>query len=65
MLAINSNGCKPGCLGKSLGATASLNISKRFAFFNPAYPSVNRFCMGFGENRNGLFVNARHAQRDN
>jgi hypothetical protein len=62
VLAVDSDGHKPSGFGKAAGPTRTLPIAQRFAFFDPAHPAVDCFCMGRGENGNAPRVDAPHAQ---
>jgi hypothetical protein len=62
VLAVDSNGHKPSGFGKAAGPTGTLHVAQGFAFFDPAHPEADCFCMGRGENGNAPMVDAPHAQ---
>jgi len=65
VLAIDSNGRKPGGFRKTARSTTTPDIGKGFALFNPAHPSTDCFWMGCSENGNAPVVNTPHAQGGN
>jgi hypothetical protein len=65
VLAIDSNGHKPGGFRKAAGSATTPGIGEGFAFFNPAHPPEDCFWMGCGENGYAPLVNTSHAQGGN
>jgi hypothetical protein len=56
LLAVDSNGHKPGSFGKAAWSTTTLYIGKGLAFFHPAHPSADCFYMRIGEHGNALMI---------
>ena len=65
VLAIDTNGHKPGGFRKTARSTTTLDIDEGFALFNPAYPPEDCFWIGCGENGNTPVVNTPHTQGGN